>query len=43
MSHQDGTGETLRRQYEIVKKETTTSHVKKYGDLVGYCNVQLSI
>ena len=31
---QDGTEETLRRQYEVVKKETTTSHVMKYGDLV---------
>lgn len=31
---QDGTRETLWRQYERVKRETTTSHVMHYGDLV---------
>lgn len=30
--------ETLRKQYEIVRKETNTSHVEEYGDLVSVCH-----
>eukprot|EP00794_Sanderia_malayensis_P020213 gene20213-22189_t len=30
---EDLTVETLLKQYEIVKKETNTSHVKKFGDM----------
>ena len=26
--------ESLEKQYEVVKKETTTSHVMQYGELV---------
>jgi len=26
--------ETLQKQYQIVKSETTTSHVMEYGDMV---------
>ena len=28
--------ESLEKQYEVVKNETTTSHVMQYGDLVSY-------
>ena len=37
---QVGTTETLEAQYEIVKKETTTSHVMQYGDMVHYAHRQ---
>ena len=37
---QAGTTETLEAQYEIVKKETTTSHVMQYGDTVHYAHRQ---
>ena len=32
---QVGTTETLEKQFQTVKMETTTSHVMQYGDLVG--------
>ena len=31
---QVGTSQTLEAQYKKIKVETTTSHVKQYGDLV---------
>ena len=31
---QNGTAESLEKQFEIVKRETTTSPVQQYGDLV---------
>ena len=32
---QVGTTESLEEQFKTVKRETTTSHVQQYGDLVG--------
>ena len=31
--------ETLEKQYKVVRKETTTSHVMQYGDLVSHVTV----
>ena len=41
-SIQVGVTETLQEQYEITKKETNTSHVMEYGDMVSPINENCS-